>query len=214
MLIPVFTRNSAAVFHCDSSQRLRNIAGGIIRSCKPMNTANRYLENERLEGSELLRILSTAPSKDFDNLALFAAQICAAPIALIGILKEQQLCLKGTLGLALNEIAWSNPFWSVALLEPELLIIPDINADERFSSNPLVVGDADVRFYAGTRLITDDNIVLGTLSVVDRRPRELTLEQTSALRVIARQAVEHCELLRAQHLLASALMEKRQYEVK
>jgi len=179
-----------------------------------MNTAIRHLEDERFAETELWRVLNSAPPKDFENSASLAAQICAAPIALIGFLNQQQLCLKAAVGLAPNELSWPNPIWSVALSEPDFFMIPDIQADKRFGDNPLlVIGDLDVRFLAAIQLIADDGSALGTLIVMDQFPRQLTLEQQAALRVIARQAVGHCELLRAQHRLTAAMAEKRQYEV-
>src|SRR5690606_34198000 len=76
-------------------------------------------------------------------------------------------------------------------------VVPDLSQDERFSSNPTVAGEPHLRLYCGMPLINPEGYALGTLCVVDFQPRELTFEQTEAVRRLARQVVSQLELRRS-----------------
>ncbi len=84
-----------------------------------------------------------------------------------------------------------------ALLDNDVLVVPDTREDIRFSRNPLVTGEAPLYFYAGALLKTPDGLPLGTVCVLDRKPRQITDEQVEALRALARQTMAHLELRRA-----------------
>lgn len=84
-----------------------------------------------------------------------------------------------------------------ALLDNDVLVVPDTREDARFSRNPLVTGESPLYFYAGALLKTPDGLPLGTVCVLDRQPRQLTDEQVDALRALARQTMAQLELRRA-----------------
>lgn len=84
-----------------------------------------------------------------------------------------------------------------ALLDNDVLVVPDTREDIRFARNPLVTGEAPLYFYAGALLKTADGLPLGTVCVLDRKPRQLTDEQVEALRALARQTMAQLELRRA-----------------
>jgi two-component sensor histidine kinase len=95
------------------------------------------------------------------------------------------------------------------------MIVPDTTRDERFSGNPLVTREPHLRFYAGAVLETETGLPLGTLCVLDYKPRELTSDQTFTLEMLSRQVMTQLELRRAiierdEALEASRKTEERQ----
>ncbi len=148
---------------------------------------------------ERLGVLDTPREQDFDDIVRLAARICDTPIALVSLLDVTRQWFKAEIGLGVSETPMSVSFCRFAAAsgaEP-LLLVPDATRDPRFSDNPLVTGPQAIRSYAGAVLRTSDGIALGTLCVLDRRPRELTAEQHDGLAVLARQVVAQLELRRA-----------------
>jgi diguanylate cyclase (GGDEF)-like protein len=93
-----------------------------------------------------------------------------------------------------------------------VFVIEDLETDDRFTDNPLVAGDEAFRFYAGVPLTTTSGNALGALCVIDRKPRRLTTEQTSALRALSRQVIAQLELRRSVALLEAAAEERSKHQ--
>jgi GAF domain-containing protein len=162
-------------------------------------------ESERLAALRRYRVLDTLPERDFDDLTFLAARICGTPIALVTLVDADRQWFKAKVGIDAKETSREVAFCSHAILQSDLLIVPDACADVRFSTNPLVTGPPHIRFYAGAPLITSDGHALGTLCVIDLMPHELTAEQAHALRALSRQVVTQLELRKARTDLESAL---------
>jgi PAS domain-containing protein len=151
-------------------------------------------EPERLAALRGLNILDTPPELAYDELSALAACICQTPIALISLVEEGRQWFKSRVGLTVGETPRELAFCAHAILEPDLLIVPDASTDERFANNPLVTSPPFIRFYAGAPLLTAEGHALGTICVIDHRPRQFSAEQAHALRALSHQVVAQLRL--------------------
>jgi GAF domain-containing protein len=139
-------------------------------------------EAARLETLRALGLLDTAPDPRFDRITALAAEAFQVPIALVSLVDENRQWFKSCVGLEASETSREVAFCAHAILERDLLVVPDALADARFADNPLVTGAPHVRFYAGVPLRVGDTTPIGTLCLIDTRPRELEARQVELLR--------------------------------
>lgn len=165
-------------------------------------------EKKRLEVLWQYEVLDTVPEKVFDDLTELAAHICEAPIALITLVDEKRQWFKSKLGISASETSRDISFCGHAIAQNKLFIVPDAASDARFSKNPLVTDDPQIRFYAGAPLITRDGQALGTLCVIDKVPRTLRPDQKRALEILSRHVMTQLELRRQSIELARATEER------
>lgn len=154
-------------------------------------------DRERLAALESYDVIGTPPEMDFDQIAELAAQICGCPVAVVNIVADNWEWYKGKCGIP--EHINSEPrggICSATICSNDMLIVPDLSKDERFSDQEIVKGPPHFRFYAGIPLINPDGYALGTLCVLDHQPRELEPRQIESLGILAHQAVAQLELRR------------------
>ncbi|MEB3231557.1 MAG: GAF domain-containing protein [Leptolyngbyaceae bacterium] len=153
-------------------------------------------ELNRLSAFCQYAILDTGPEKAFDELTQLAATLCQVPIALISLVDHHRQWFKSKVGLDVSETPREVSFCTHVVQSAHMLIVADTSTDPHFSTNPLVLGEPYIRFYAGAPLITPENEVLGTLCVIDVVPRRLTPEQIQSLEVLSHQVMTQLELRR------------------
>jgi len=177
-----------------------------------MNPSPHPDEQARLAALREYKILDTVPEKAFDDLTLLASQICETPIALISLIDSGRQWFKSRVGVEVDETPRDLAFCAFAILQKDLLVVEDASKDPRFSDNPLVQSDPKIRFYAGAQLYSSDELPLGTLCVIDRKPRQLSERQYSALEALSRQVQAQLELRRSLLELKQALQMRDQAE--
>ena len=122
-----------------------------------------------------LKILDTEPEERFDRITRLAAALFNVPMALISLVDENRQWFKSCLGSNAKETPRDAAFCAHVIYSRKPMIVPDAFQDPRFADNPLVINDPRIRFYAGYPLILDNGSCIGTLCLLDTRPR--TLEQ-------------------------------------
>lgn len=164
-------------------------------------------EARRLQALADYAVLDTAPEQALDELTQVAAMVAGTPIALISLVDEHRQWFKSRIGLDATETSRDIAFCAHAILEPDkVLMVEDVSKDERFADNPLVTGTPSIAFYAGVPLLaTNANLPIGTLCVVDNKPRQLSPSQVDALQKLARQVVRQLDARSAAIRLKTSL---------
>lgn len=142
--------------------------------------------------------LDSADEASLQPLTDFAAALCEAPIALIGVVGSERQRFIARTGIDLRDGPRDLSFCARAMLDDAPLIVPDARSDPRFADDALVTGAPHIRFFAGVPLVGGDGAPLGALCVIDRRPRAgLTALQRQGLLMMARQVVAALDARRA-----------------
>ena len=168
-------------------------------------------EEDRLAALASYAILDTSPEDAFDDVVRLASQLLEAPIVAVNLIAEGRQWFKSELGLGMREMPLDDSICRVAILEQDRMVIPDTTEDPRFACNPLVTGQPGLRFYAGELLKTPDGLPLGTLCVLDTKPRPdgLTPLQEFTLKTLAQQVLTQLELRKLVHEQQVTLAENR-----
>jgi serine phosphatase RsbU (regulator of sigma subunit)/anti-anti-sigma regulatory factor len=154
-------------------------------------------EQHRVDALRAYAVLDTLPEKAYDDIVFIASTICDMPIATVSLVDTDRQWFKARRGIDAEQTPRAISFCAHAILEPaNLLIVEDALLDARFANNPLVRQQPKIRFYAGAPLVTSEGDALGTLCVIDTRPRRLDAEQQEMLRGLSRQVIAQLELRR------------------
>jgi GAF domain-containing protein len=162
-------------------------------------------EAARLTALREYHILDSGAEQSYDDLTAVAAYVCDAPIAMISLVDESRQWFKSRVGLNQRETPRDVAFCAHAILQSEPLIVRDALKDARFADSALVTRSPHIRFYAGFPLASPDGFALGTLCAIDRKPRQLTPRQRTAMQSLARQVMALLELRRVSRHMAGAL---------
>ena len=146
-------------------------------------------EKERLEALKSYHIMDSLSEQEFNAITKLAASICGVPIALISLLDENRQWFKAKFGIDVEETPRNISFCQHAILETKIFEVENALENPIFAQNPLVTNDPDIRFYAGAPLIDPNGYNLGTLCVIDKKPKKLTDEQKDSLETLASEVV-------------------------
>jgi GAF domain-containing protein len=153
-------------------------------------------EKRRLEVLWSYDVLDTPPEQTLDDLTQLAATLCGTPVAMISLVDENRQWFKSRQGFDDTETARDISFCAHTILRQEVMVVPDARRDKRFAHSPLVKAKPHIRFYAGAPLITPDGFPLGTLCVIDHRPRRFLKRHRKALETLARVVMSCLEMRR------------------
>ena len=163
-------------------------------------------EPERLNALRAYDIVDTPAETGFDDIARLAATLFRTPTALVSFVEERRQFFKARVGFDACETSREVSFCAHALVQDDVLVIPDAYQDERFKNNPLVLGSPFIRFYAGAPLITASGHKIGSVCVIDTVPRlDLTENERGLLRQLAKLVMNQLEQRRLVMLKRAAL---------
>ena len=157
-------------------------------------------EDQRLRDLQRHGVLDTAPDPHFDRIVQLASEALDMPIALVSLVDRDRQWFLARHGLVVNQTPREMAFCAHAIAADGVLVVPDALADERFSTNPLVLTSPHVRFYAGAPLQSSEGHNLGTLCVIDQKPRSLKADQLEMLQLMADLVMREIELRRVSNL--------------
>jgi signal transduction histidine kinase/CheY-like chemotaxis protein len=168
-------------------------------------------EKQRLQALYDYDVLDTEAEKVFDDLTLLASQICGTPIALISLIDPDRQWFKSKVGIGAEETSRDIAFCAHAIHQREIFEVEDTLEDERFFDNPLVTSEPNIRFYAGTQLISPEGYAIGTLCAIDAKPNHLTSEQRYSLEILGRSVISQLELRKKIRQLKEASQHKTEF---
>ncbi len=142
-------------------------------------------ENERLETLRALGLLDTPMEERFDRITRLARRLFDIPIALVSLVDENRQWFKSCMGLDVRETPRDISFCGHAILGDDVMVVENAGTDARFSDNPLVAGDPNIGFYAGYPIHASNGQAIGTLCLIDTKPRNLCAEELEIFRDLA-----------------------------
>ncbi|WP_229776329.1 sensor domain-containing phosphodiesterase [Deinococcus ruber] len=165
-----------------------------------------YTEQLRLAALRRYGILDTPQESQFDHLVELAVRVFDSPMAQISFVDEDRQWFKANHGLPFSEAPRSESFCSVAIVQDDVMVIPDTTQHEHFRSYPTVLGEPYIRFYAGAPLVTPEGQKLGTFCILGTEPREFSDQEQALLASFADMTMAELKLRQALHDLSHLAM--------
>lgn len=153
-------------------------------------------QSQRLSSLLRMKILDTPAEERFDRLTRLARRLLRAPFSMLTLLDQERQWFKSAQGTTLEESPRAISFCAFTILGEQPLVVGDASSDPRFFDNPVVTGEPGVRFYAGIPIHNEEGYAVGTLCVLDTKPRELDQDDLHALRDLAACAQTELQVLK------------------
>ncbi len=151
-------------------------------------------EETRLRTLQDYGIMDTGPEETLDEITYRAAQRFKTPIALVSLVDATRQWFKSCSGLECLETPREQAFCAHTIYEDRPLVVLDAQKDFRFKGNPLVTGEPYIRFYAGAPLVAYNGMIIGSLCVIDMKPRGgFSFAEEEALKTMAAEVMKHLE---------------------
>lgn len=138
-------------------------------------------ENQRLLALDRSGLVDTVPEEAFDRLTWLAGRSLGMPVALFTVLTSTRQWFKSRQGLDIQETPRDWAFCNRTILQRDVFTVENLSTNLEFRGNPAVVGSPHFRFYAGAPVIDSDGYALGSLCVMDYKPRTLDPDQVRTL---------------------------------
>ena len=173
-----------------------------------MNPGSAENEAARLWALRVKELLASEPEQECAELTHLASALCDVPLGFVTLLDEKQQWYRASEPLKVGDTPRESAFCAHTVRQDGVLVVKDSLLDNRFGTNPLVIADPPIRFFAGVSLVAANGNLLGTLSVLDSTPRILSSEQSKMLTVLGSQVTARLELTMQRRALAQALQDK------
>ncbi|GAA0587873.1 sensor domain-containing diguanylate cyclase [Caenispirillum bisanense] len=169
-------------------------------------------DGARVASLRSMNLIATPAEPALDGITRLARRLAKAPMALVSVVDAERQWFLSRVGMEASEAPRRTSFCGHAIVQEEPFVIPDARLDVRFADNPVVTGPPFVRSYAGIPLRNGDGHAIGTLCVIDTRPRQFMDSVLDALTDLARLAeigLENRRLGETQRQLVAELDEAR-----
>ncbi|WP_345954599.1 GAF domain-containing protein [Mucilaginibacter sp. PAMB04168] len=170
-------------------------------------------ELERLQAVNRFLKLKISKEEELQEIVSLAADVCGTPTALITLIDADMQYIPVKQAFDFKTTPRTQAFCNYVIEQQDVMIVPDASSDERFVNNPLVTGDPNIRFYAGTPLTTQDGLNLGSLCVIDQVPGQLSEEQQQMLQMLAQQVIQLLEFDASLELLKDQFLSAKKEEL-
>jgi signal transduction histidine kinase len=152
-------------------------------------------DQERVEALNRYQIFNTAAEPAFDRICELACTIFNCPIAHISFLDADTEFVKANMGVSgIERVERGVGMCAIAILDPEVTVIENALQDPLLYKHPYVHGEFGLRFYAGAPIITSDGFIIGTMCLVDTKPRSFTAHERIILQSLAKLVMEQTEM--------------------
>jgi GAF domain/PAS fold len=164
-------------------------------------------EIDRLQAVHRFLNLEINEDEELQEIVELASELCETPIALITLIDEDTQYFKFKVGIDLDQNIREDTFCAYLINGDKPMIVEDALLDNRFVNNPYVASIPHIRFYAGAPLITHDGHTLGSLCVLDIKPRQISPAQQHLLKALAKRVIQIMEFNLSLHIVRKQFLQ-------